>query len=206
MSNETALNQARLRPGVVGTWVTGDFVGYPHVFESARSRSVLMPCLQHTRVVTLQRKARRGSSVDTWIFERTSIFEAGADHELPMATDEPDPTFTFNFKSSNRTLQQTLLQLHDRHRRNLNALWAARDHFQGMNAQYQDWKVSHKLPRFLSKMQTPPKAVGSRCPRNLDPRGKTLGELVAELDDQDVDQMMMQAKAAELDVLQQDVS
>ena len=56
-------------------------------------------------------------------------------------------------------------------------------------------------------MQTP-KIVGSRCPRNgnLDPRGKTLVELVAELDDQDVDQIMMQAKAAELDVLQKDVS
>ena len=144
VSNEKTLNQARLRPGVVSTWVTGDFVGHSNAFESARSRSVLIPCLQHflfyTRVVTMPRKARRGSSVDTWIFERTSIFEAGADREPPMATDEPDPTFTFNFKSSNRALQQTLLQLHDRHRRNLNALWAARDHLEGMNAQYQDWK------------------------------------------------------------------
>ena len=170
------------------------------------ARSVLIPCLQlvsakcalrahsllaaflfYTIIITMWRQARRGHSVDTWISERTSIFEANADHELPMASDEPDPTFTFNFNSLNRAPQQTLFQYHDRHRRDLNALWAARDHLEGMNAQYRKWKTSHKLPRFLSKMQIPSKIVGSRCPTSFDPRGKKFGEFVAELDDQDVD-------------------
>ena len=78
-----------------------------------------------------------------------------------------------------------------------------------MSAQCQEWKISHMLPRFLSKMQIPSKIVGSRCSTSLGPRGKTFGALVAEIDDQDVDrriEIMMQAKAAELDVLRNDAS
>ena len=155
------------------------------------------------------RQARRGSSVDTWISERANIFEMNADRELEMAMDEPDTTFSFNFKSLNRALQQTLFQFHDKHRRSLNALWAARDHLEGMNTQYQDWKTSQRVPRFLSKMQIPSKVLGSRCQPSLDPRGKTFGELAAELDDQDVDrriEIMMQAKSAELDILRNEAS
>ena len=136
------------------------------ILQSARS--VLIPCLQqflfYTRVITMRRQARRGSSVDIWISERTSIFEASADHALPTATDELDPTCTFNFKSLNRALQQTLFQLHDRHRRNLNALWAARDHLEGMNAQYQDWKTSHKLPQILEQDANPIKGCWQSLP------------------------------------------
>ena len=155
------------------------------------------------------RQARRGSSVDTWISERAHIFETNADHELEMGMDEPDPTFSFNFKSLNRALQQTLFQFHDKHRRSLNALWAARDHLEGMNAQFQEWKNSRKVPRFLSKMQIPLKVLGSRCPQSIDPRGKTFGEVTAELEDKDVDrriEIMMQAKSAELDLLRDEAS
>lgn len=157
------------------------------------------------------RQARRGASVHTWLEERQAIHDSTYDEELPSVNDEPYDyaMFDFNFKSVNRVFQRTLFEFHDKHRRDLNALWAGREQLESMSKQYEDWKQTKTTPRFLTKMRVPDKVAGHRCPADLDTRGCTFAEFVNELTDTDVNmkvEVLMRAKSAELDILRADAS
>ena len=78
-----------------------------------------------------------------------------------------------------------------------------------MSKQYWAWKNLRKLPRFLAKVNLPDKIAGHRCPNELDSCGRTFAELISELTDHDVErriEILMRAKAAELEVLRTESS
>ena len=129
------------------------------------------------------RQARRGASVHTWLEERQAIHDSPYDEELPSVNDEPYhyAMFDFNFKSVNRVFQRTLFEFHDKHRRDLIALWAGREQLESMSKQYEDWKQTKTTPRFLTKMRVPDKVAGHRCPADLDTRGCTFAKFVNQM-------------------------
>ena len=127
------------------------------------------------------RQAHRDTSMSDWCERKQVLHEEGDDISLAPSDQQREHDsgfFDFNFKSLNKVLQRTLFEFHDKHRKNINSLWQARDQLEAMMLQYQVWKESKKYPKFLTKMEIPRSVIGQCCPPSLDPQGHAFGEFL----------------------------
>ena len=131
--------------------------------------------------------------------------------QLSSAVDDAMPgshqeVFTFKFDFIGKPLQQALFVLHDRMRKRINSMYAARRAQESMRRQYQEYLDTKKWPRFVEKAKITDIVKQINAPEVLDPQKRTFQELTMAIDSHDIQQraeLALQAKGAEIEILRQ---